>query len=43
MQIVEVKDSRLFDREAPFERAPMLVKDVRILREEREKAGKNFL
>ena len=29
----------LFDRNAPFERAPMLVKDVRLLREEREKAG----
>ncbi len=26
----------LFDRNAPFERAPMLMKDVRILREERE-------
>ncbi|MCK9641298.1 MAG: GNAT family N-acetyltransferase [Prolixibacteraceae bacterium] len=25
----------LFDREAPFERAPMLMKDVRLLREER--------
>jgi hypothetical protein len=29
----------LFDREAPFERAPMLMKDVRLLREEREKRG----
>ncbi len=28
----------LFDRNAPFERAPMLMKDVRLLREEREKA-----
>jgi len=33
----------LFDRNAPFERAPMLMKDVRLLREEREKGGKNFL
>ncbi len=33
----------LFDRAAPFERAPMLMKDVRILREEREKGNKNFL
>jgi hypothetical protein len=30
----------LFDRNAPFERAPMLMKDVRLLREEREKCGK---
>jgi hypothetical protein len=27
----------LFDRDAPFERAPMLQKEVRLLREEREK------
>jgi hypothetical protein len=29
----------LFDRNAVFERAPMLMKDVRLLREERDKAG----
>jgi hypothetical protein len=33
----------LFDRDAPFERAPMLMKDVRLLRQEREKGMKNFL
>ncbi len=32
-----------FDRNALPERAPMLVKDVRLLREEREKGSKNFL
>jgi hypothetical protein len=31
----------LFDRDAPFERAPMLMKDVRLLREERSKGGKD--
>lgn len=33
----------LFDKNAPFERAPMLMKDVRVLRSAREKESKNFL
>ena len=36
-------NSHLFVREATFERAPMLAKDVKLLMEVREKAGKNFL
>lgn len=33
----------LFDRNAPFERAPMLMKDIRLLREERENASQEEL
>lgn len=32
----------LFDRDAPFERAPMLMKEVRLLREERENCGSSL-